>query len=177
MMGAALKYKGYSLNSTDPKQLKEARDLVIEAKRRSVGFEGSVGAKNKVLAKTARVGIVYSGEGVRGMSEDKETVYFIPSEGSQIWLDNLAVPAQAPHRELAEKFINFILNAKIGAQLSGFTQFASPNKAAMEFIPQGDLKNPAIYPSPEVKAKLEFLEDLGGKTRLYDEVWTQVKAK
>ncbi|HWF17824.1 MAG TPA: spermidine/putrescine ABC transporter substrate-binding protein, partial [Verrucomicrobiae bacterium] len=66
MVGAALKYKGYSLNSTNPKELKEARDLIIEAKARSVGFEGSVGAKNKVLAKTGRVAIVYSGEGVRG---------------------------------------------------------------------------------------------------------------
>ncbi|MDB6111117.1 MAG: extracellular solute-binding protein family 1 [Pedosphaera sp.] len=59
----------------------------------------------------------------------------------------------------------------------GYTQFASPHKAAMEFIPAADLKNPAIYPSPEIKAKLEFLEDLGSKTRIYDEIWTQVKAK
>ncbi len=177
MLGAALKYQGHSLNSTDPAQLKAARDLVIEAKKRSVGFEGSVGAKNKVLAKTARVAIVYSGEGVRGIGEDKETVYFIPIEGSQIWLDNLAVPAHAPHRDLAEKFINFILDAKIGAQLSGFTQFASPNQAAMQYIPSADLKNLAIYPSEETKAKLEFLEDLAGKTRLYDEVWTQVKER
>jgi len=177
LVGAALKYKGYSLNSTDPKQLKEARDLIIAAKKRSVGFEGSVGAKNKVLAKSARLAIVYSGEGVRGMTEDKETVYFIPREGSQIWLDNLAVPAQAPHRDLAEKFINFILDAKVGAQLSAFTQFASPNKASRQFIAAEDLKNPAIYPPEDVINKLEFLEDLGGKTRLYDEIWTQVKAE
>ena len=50
-IGAALKYKGYSFNSVDKKQLKEARDLLIEAKKRSLGFEGGVGAKNKVLAK------------------------------------------------------------------------------------------------------------------------------
>jgi spermidine/putrescine transport system substrate-binding protein len=177
MVGAALKYKGYSLNSTDPKQLKEARDLIIEAKKRSLGFEGSVGAKNKVLAKSARVAIAYSGEGVRGMTDDKDTVYFIPKEGSQIWVDNLAIPSHAPHRDLAEKFINFMLDAKIGAQLSSYTQFASPNKAAMQFIPASDLKNPAIYPSAEVKSKLEFLEDLGAKTRIYDEIWTQIKAK
>ena len=177
VIGAALKYKGYSLNSTDPKQLKEARDLVIEAKKRSVGFEGSVGAKNKVLARTAKVAIVYSGEGVRGMSDDKETVYLIPREGSQIWLDNMVVPSHAPHRDLAEKFLNFILDAKIGAQLSAYTQFASPNKASRQFISPEDLKNPAIYPSPETMAKLEFLEDLGSKTRIYDEIWTQVKAK
>ncbi|HWI55838.1 MAG TPA: extracellular solute-binding protein, partial [Bacillota bacterium] len=177
MLGAALKYKGYSLNSTDPKQLKEARDLVLAVKQRSLGFEGSVGGKNKVLAKAARAAIVYSGEGVRGMNEDQETVYFIPQEGSQIWVDNLAVLAKAPHRDLAEKFLNYLLDAKVGARLSNFTQYSSPNKAAMPFIRPQDLKNPTTYPPPAIRRKLEFLEDLGSKTRIYDEVWTQVKAR
>src|SRR5262249_57988231 len=138
---------------------------------------GSVGGKSKVLSKTARAAIVYSGEAARGMGEDKETAYLIPKEGSQIWQDNLAVPARAPHRDLAEKFINFILDPKIGARVSNFTQFATPNKAAKPFITPDDLKDPTIYPPPDVMAKLEFLEDLGSKTRLYDEVWTQIKAK
>lgn len=176
MLGAALKYKGYSLNTVNPKELKEARDLIINAKKKSLGFEGSVGGKNRVLAKGAKTAIVYSGEGVRGMDEDKETSYVIPKEGSQIWVDNLAILAQAPHKELAEKFINFVLDGEIGARISSFTQFASPNQAAMKFIPAKDLQNPAIYPAKEVKAKLEFVEDLGAKTRLYDEIWTQIKA-
>ncbi|HMC28816.1 MAG TPA: spermidine/putrescine ABC transporter substrate-binding protein, partial [Verrucomicrobiae bacterium] len=177
LLGAALKYKGHSLNSTDPAQLKEARDLILDAKRRCVGFDGSVGAKNKVLAKTARAAIVYSGEAVRGTADDADTIYFIPREGSQIWLDNLAVPAKAPHRDLAEKFVNFILDARIGAQVSNFTQFATPNRAARQFIKPEGLNNPAIYPPPEVMVKLEFLEDLGANTRLYDEIWTQIKAR
>lgn len=177
MLGAALKYKGYSLNSTDPAQLKEARDLVLSAKKRCLGFEGSVGSKNKVLAKVAQAAIVYSGEGARGISDDRETLYFIPTEGSQIWVDNLAILAKAPHRDLAEKFLNYVLNAEVGARLSNFTQYATPNKAALEFIRPEDLKNPTIYPPADVRAKLEFLEDLGAKTRLYDEIWTQIKAK
>ncbi len=177
LIGAALKYKGHSVNSTDPKQLKEARDLIIAAKKRSLGFDGSVGAKNKVLAKSVKAAIVYSGEGVKGMAEDKGAVYFIPKEGGIIWVDNLAVLAKAPHRELAEKFINFILDPKISARLSNFVQYSSPNKAAKEFIRPEDLKNPAIYPPPEIMSRLEFLEDLGSKMRLYDEIWTQVKAK
>jgi spermidine/putrescine transport system substrate-binding protein len=177
LIGAALKYKGHSVNSTDAKQLKEARDLIVAAKKRSLGFDGSVGGKNKVLAKTANAAIVYSGEGVKGMADDPETVYFIPKEGGIIWVDNLAVLAKSPHRELAEKFINFLLDAKIGARLSNFIQYSSPNKAARQFIKPEDLKNPAIYPTPEIMARLEFLEDLEVKMRLYDEVWTQVKAK
>lgn len=176
-IGAALKYKGHSVNSTDLRQLKEARDLVLDAKKRSVGFDGSVGAKNKVLAKTARAALVYSGEGVRGMNDDKETIYFVPKEGGQIWVDNLVVLAKAPHRDLAEKFINYMLEPEVGAQVSNFTQFSTPNKAALPFIRPADLKNPVLYPPAEVRGRLEFLQDLGANTRLYDELWTQIKAK
>ena len=177
MVGPALKYKGYSVNSIDTKQLKEARDLIIESKKRSVGFEGSVGVKNKVLAKTVQMGIVYSGEGVRAAAEDKTVAYVIPKEGSIIWVDSLAVLAKAPHRDLAEKFINFILDPKQGARLSSFTQFSTPNKAAKVNMTAEDLANPAVYPSAETASRLEFLEDLGAKLRLYDEVWTQIKAR
>lgn len=177
MIGAALKYKGYSLNSTDPTQLKEARELLLAAKKRCLSFENSVGGKNKILSKSVQAAVVYSGEAARGMTEDKQTDYIIPREGSQIWQDNLAVLAKAPHREIAEKFINFLLEAQVGARISNFTQFATPNRAALQFIKPEDLKNPAIYPSPEVMAKLEFLEDVGARSRLYDEIWTQIKSK
>ena len=176
-VGAALKMQGHSVNSVDPKELKAARDLCIAAKARSVGFDGSVGVKNKILGKTAQVGIVYSGEGVRAAAEDTNIVYIIPKEGSVIWVDNLAVPAKAPHRDLAEKFLNFVLEARTGAQLSAYTQFATPNQAAREFIKPEDLANQAIYPAPEVMARLEFLNDLGSRLRLYDEIWTEIKTR
>ena len=176
-IGAALKYKGYSLNSTDKKQLKEARDILIEAKKHSLGFEGGVGIKNKVLAKVCRLGMVYNGDAVRGMKEDAETYYFVPREGSEIWLDNMAIPSKAPNREMAEKFINYILDAKIGAQLSNFNQYPTPNEAALQFISPADLKNPAIYPPPDVMKTLEFVKDLGAKTGWYDELWTGIKSK
>ena len=83
----------------------------------------------------------------------------------------------APRRDLAEKFINYLLDGKIGAQLSSYTQFASPNKAALPFLPDAVRGNPVIYPPADLRAKLEFLQDLGGKNRLYEEIWTQVKAK
>jgi spermidine/putrescine transport system substrate-binding protein len=176
-IGVALKYKGYSANSTNANELREAREVLIAAKKRSVGFDGSVGVKNKVLGKTAQLGMVYSGEGVRAMTENEKFVYFVPKEGSIAWVDNLAVLARAPHRDLAEQFINFILEPKVGARLSTFTQFATPNAAARQFMDKEDLEDPAAYPPPETMARLEFLHDLGARLRLYDEVWTQVKAR
>ncbi len=175
--GAALKYRGHSLNATEPAELREARDLLIDARRRAVAMEGSVGGKNRVLGRTAVAAIVYSGEAARGMADDPQTGYVIPKEGSQIWLDSLAIPARAPHRELAERFVNFILDPKIGARISNFTQFASPNQAARPFLRPKDLQNTAIYPRPEVMDRLEFLRDLGGKSRLVDRAWTEVKTR
>lgn len=175
--GAALKFRGHSANSTNAQELTEARDLLLDAKRRSLGFENGVGGKNRVLARSAVMAMAYSGDAVRGMKEDPETVYVLPREGSTLWLDNLAIPAKAPHRDLAEKFLNFILDPKVGAQVSNFNQFATPNRAAMEFITPADLKNPGIYPPQELMDRLEPVRDLGQQTSLYDELWTQVKAK
>ncbi len=177
LIGAALKYKGFKLNSTEPRELKEVRDLLISAKKRAFALESSVGGKNRVLGKTAQIALVYSGEGARGMSEDSATTYLIPKEGSQIWLDSLAILARAPHPELAEEFLNFVLDGRIGARISNFTQFSTPNAASKPFISKDMLNNPAIYPPPEVLSRCEFLEDLGSKTRTYDEVWTQIKSQ
>jgi len=176
---AALRYRGNSVNTIDAAKVKEARDLLISAKKRSQGFEGGVGGKNKVLAKQVTMAVVYNGDAVRGMNEEAGagTRYFVPKEGGEIWLDSLCIPTKAPNRDMAEKFINYILDPKVGAKLSNFNQYATPNKAAKEFINPDDLKNTAIYPPPEMMPKLEFLKDLGAKTRLYDQFWTQVKSK
>lgn len=177
MIGSALKYKGYSVNSTDPAQLQEIGKLLLAAKKRSQGFEGGVGGKNKVLARAVNAAVVYNGDAVKGTKDDPETYYFVPREGGVIWVDNLAIPAKAPHRDAAEKFIDFILDPKIGAQLSDFNQYATPNKAARALVNADDAKNPAIYPPPEMMSKLEFVGDLGDQNRLHDEIWTQVKSR
>ena len=177
MIGAALKYKGYSLNTPTVSELLDARDLLIDAKRRSMGFDGGVGGRNKVLAKTAVAAVTYSGDALRGMKDDLDTRYFIPKEGSQIWVDNLAICAKAPNRIVAERFLNFILDPKIGARLADYNQYATPNKAALAHVHKDNLANPAIYPDRQTMQRLEPLQDLGKQTRLYDEIWTQVKAK
>lgn len=176
-IGAALKYRGHSLNSTNLRELVEARDTLLEAKRRSAGFEGGVGGKNRVLARAVVAAVAYNGDAVRGMREDPETEFFVPEEGGEIWMDNVAIPVKCPHREMAEKFINFILEPETGARISNFNQYATPNRASLRFIDPKDLNNPAIYPSAAIMSRLEFLRDLGPDLKLYDEIWTQVKSK
>jgi len=136
-----------------------------------------VGGKNKVLSGAVRAAVVYNGDAVKGTKEDPETTYFLPREGGVIWVDNLAIPAKAPHRDAAEAFIDFILDPRIGARLSDFNCYATPNKAARQFVDREDSGNVAIYPSAEVMAKLEFVSDLGEQNQLYDALWARVKSR
>ncbi len=178
-IGSALRYLGYSLNSTDPKEIEQAARLLIETKKRKTffGFDGGVGGLNKVMGGVAAAAQVYSGEGLKAQAEDSEVRYIIPAEGGEIWMDLLAVPKNAPNAVAAHKFINFLLEPEVGAQLSSFTSYATPNAAAREFIPQADRDNPAMYPTPEIIQKMEYMQDLGEANRIYDEAWTMVKTQ
>ena len=176
-IGPALWFKGHSVNSVDPNALGEARQLLLESKRRSLGFISSIAGRNRVLSKELMVSVASSSDAIHGEKEDSETYYFVPREGGALWLDTLSIPAKAPHRDLAEKFINFLLEPKVAAQFSNFSQLATPNKAALEFINPEDRKNPALYPPPEVMRRLEYVNDLGDQNKLYDELWTQIKSK
>lgn len=174
---AGLTYSGAKINSTDPKEIAAAEKLLKSAKERALGFDAGVAGKNKVLSRIANAAIVYSGDALKGMEEDPETYYFVPREGSEIWFDTMAIPAQAPHPELAHAFINYILDAKVGAQITNFNQYASPNAAAKPFIDRKILDNTSIYPSEAVLSRLTFLQDVGEATKLYDQAWTRVKGE
>ena len=176
MIRAALKFKGYDFNSTNPKHLKEVRDLLIDAKRRSIGFANTVAARQAVLNKTARAAIVYSGDGIQVTRADPDTHYFIPREGSVIFVDCLVILRKAPHRELAHKFINYLLEPEVGATISNTYLFATPNREAKKFIKPEILTNTVIYPAEETFKRLEHAKHLGRDANLYNQVWTSVKA-
>jgi spermidine/putrescine transport system substrate-binding protein len=180
MLGVALLYLGYDFNSTEPKELKAAADLLIATKKRPecLGFKGGVGGKNDVVAGVANAAIVYNGDAIQAIQEDPANLGFIvPKEGSEIWIDSMCIPAQAPNPDAAHKWINWILDPKVGASLSNYNHYATPNEAAKPYLLKEDLANPGIWPPPEAMERLHFTKDLGKKNRLIDEAWTMVKSK
>ncbi|PYE56584.1 polyamine ABC transporter substrate-binding protein [Deinococcus yavapaiensis] len=179
VIGAALKYLGYSLNSTSTQELAKARDLIVKtkAKKGFVGFDGGPGIRNKLLAGEIDLGQIYAGDGLQGAQENKNLKLFIPKEGTTISVDNLVVLKNAPNRDLAEKFVNFILDAKVGARISNYTQYATPNGAARQYLDPALKSNQALYPPAVVAKGFENIREVGSATRLYDRIWTQVKAR
>lgn len=180
MLGIALKYMGKSVNTLDKSDLKALADMMIETKSSKyfAGFDVGTGGRSKVVAGTAIAALVYNGDALRAVNEAPDKFVFAnPKEGGVIWADNMAIPAGAPHVDYAHTFINWVLDANNGAALSNWTQYATPNKAAKEFITPEDLNNPAIYPSEETMKTLEFITDLGKDNRYYDELWTMIKTR
>jgi spermidine/putrescine transport system substrate-binding protein len=179
MMGISLLYLGHDFNSADPKELKEAADLLVATKKSSkcLGFKPGVGGKNDVVEGTAAMAVVYNGDAIQSVTEHPDVLGFtIPKEGSTIWVDSMCIPAKAPNADAAYKWINWILDPKVGAELSNYNQYATPNAASEPFINPDDLKNPGIYPTPEIMKTLVFVKDLGKANRLMDQAWTRAKA-
>lgn len=179
MMAAALRMQGQSINTRDAGALRAAGDLILQAKKseKCLGFEGGVGGKNKVLAGTASLAIVYNGDAVKAIDEEPKAGFVLPKEGSLIWADALTIPSKAPNPDAAHRFIDFILDAQVGARLSDFNRYATPNAASLPLVKKEDRENPSIYPDDETMKKLAYLEDMGADTNLYDEVWTAVKSR
>lgn len=179
MIGSVLIALGKSPNTNKKDEIVEAAKMMLAAKQGKgfKGFEGGVGGKNQVIAGTVGMAVTYNGDAVRGMAENPNTAFVNPVEGGLIWVDSMGITAKAPNAELAHKFINYILEPEVGGQLSNFNRYPTPNKAALQHINADDLKNPAIYPSEESKAKLQFLDDLGLENRIYDEAWTMIKSR
>ena len=177
-MAAALAYLGHSINSTDEAQIRDAADLIAEATSRSAVFDSDQFEDLLVLGDTSAAQ-GYSGDFFGLITEEDvwdEVTYVIPEEGAIRWVDNMAVLADAPHPCTAHAFINFILDAQNGAQLTNWTLYASPNAAAEEFIDPEILEDPAIYPPEDVLKNLQILQDTGDTEPLYTDLFTEAKS-
>ncbi|BCH34625.1 putrescine-binding periplasmic protein [Mesorhizobium sp. L-8-10] len=101
--------------------------------------------------------------------------YVVPNEGAEMWFDQMAIPADAPHVEEAHAFLNFIMKPEVVAKASNFTYFANGNKASQEFIEKDILDDPAIYPDAAMLQKLFTVSPYDPKTqRLVTRTWTRI---
>jgi len=174
-VGAALKYLGYSINSTDEQELQQARDVVIKWKQNIAKFENE---QYKIGLASEEFYLVhgYSGDILQVMSENEHITFFMPKEGGSVAMDELVIPANAPHPELAHAFINFMLQADVAAKNTEFTSYLFPNIASYKLLPPELLSSPVLFPPEEAKTHLEVIQDLGEDNQKYTRIWDQIKA-
>jgi spermidine/putrescine transport system substrate-binding protein len=175
LMGAALLAGGASPNTREAGELAEAGKKLLAARTgRLLGFYGSPDSVDKVIAGDAWVGMAYNGDAL--VKLDENTDFALPAEGTIVWVDAMTVLAGSKNRETAFAFVNFILAGEVGAALSNYLAYATPNEASLPLVEQEMRDDPRIYPSEAELAASAMLEDVEEATTLYDQIWTRVKA-
>lgn len=170
------KYLGQSLNSDSPELIKQAEVMLTKQKPNIKSFHEDNG-QDLLLSGEVDLVMEYNGDIAQIMAEDEDISFVVPKEGAMKQSDTLAIPKGAPHPENALKFINFILDAKVGAEISKTIQYPSPNAAAVALMPASYKDNPVIFPPAEVMSKCEYPRYLGADfTRLLDEAMTRLRA-
>ena len=172
-----LKWKGHSLNTIDPSELEEARDLLIKQKPLVQAYVVDQ-VRDKMIGNEAALGVIYSGEAIYTQRENADLEYVIPKEGSNIWIDSWVIPKNAPHVSNAEKFIDYMCRADIALKNFDFITYSTPNKAARELIEDGEIKNsPIAFPDLTLYPDLEAYLYLGDEAdAMYNELWKEVKS-
>lgn len=172
----ALKRLGYSLNTTDPQQIKEARDLLI-AQKPLVQAYGIDDVKDKLVSGEAAMGVVFSGEALRMILANPDLSYVIPKEGTNLWIDSWVIPKNAEHVDNAHKFIDFMSRPDIALKNFEYLTYSTPNTAVPEMEEDEDYKdNPVVFPPKEAYAHQETYHYLGeAGDKLYNDAWIQVK--
>jgi len=175
VIGGALKYLGYSINSHSKKEIHEARDLIISGKKNIKTFAEDNG-QDLLISGEVDICLEWSGDIAAVMLEDNDLNYVVPKEGSNVWVDNLCIPKGAPHPENAHAFINFLHDVEVHMEIAGTIYFATPNASAKAKMPADYTDNPAVFAPADVLSRCEAILSVGDDARLYDEAWTAVQA-
>jgi spermidine/putrescine transport system substrate-binding protein len=176
-IGAALKYLGYSANSTVQAELDEASALLSDAKENILAFDTD-SADDFLLTGETVIAHSYSGQvyvAALEVDNPEDYEFFVPKEGGIRWTDNFAIPFDAPHPCTAHTFINWMLQGEQHARLTNWNSYGSPNDAATEFLTPGiqDSVSDAVLAGPP--DLIENLLDTGDFEIQYSDAFIRAK--
>ena len=179
----ALKSLGYSMNSTNEEELKEARDLLIAQKPLVQAYVIDQ-VRDKMIGGEAAAGVIYSGEmlfiqeEVAKQNLDYQLEYVIPEEGTNIWIDAWVIPKNAKNKENAEKWINFLCRPDIAKKNFEYITYATPNRAAKELLEPELQNNKALFPDTDKLENSEVFKYMGDTIdMIYNSLWKEVKSQ
>ncbi|MBN3346364.1 spermidine/putrescine ABC transporter permease [Clostridium botulinum] len=174
MIGLALQKNGYSINSKNPKELQKAKEDLVKLMPNVKAFD-SESPKTLLINGEASIGYVWGTEAYLAKLENPNLEVVLTKEGVIPQYDNFVIPKKAKNKKLAEEFINFIYKSEISAQVSEEFPYANPNKAAYPLMDKDKLNDIAVYPPREAVEGNELIKDVGETTKLYDDIWTEIK--
>ena len=182
LIPAALNYLGLDPDSKDPAEIEKAGELLMSVRPYIQKFHSSEYI-NALANGDICLAVGWSGDVLQARDRASEagngvTVeYSIPKEGALMWFDQMAIPADAPHKEEAHEFLNYIMRPEVMAKASNVVYYANGNKASQEFLNEDVIGDPAIYPPEEAVKNLYTVTPYPPKVnRVVTRTWTSVKS-
>lgn len=173
----ALKTLGYSLNSTSIHELTQAKDLLVQQKPLVQAYVIDQ-VRDKMIGNEAAIGVIYSGEAIYTQTENPDLAYVVPKEGSNMWIDSWVMPKNAPNKENAEKFLDFLCRPEIALMNFEYITYSTPNEKARELIEDPAIRNSEIaFPGDSILSRCETFTYLGEDAdEVYNQLWREVKS-
>ncbi len=181
-IGVALNYLGYSLNSTDPLELEEAKQLLIEQRKQVRPLVGIDELKDKYVSGELLAGVVWSGDHVvcqqrlEEEGEDPQILQYIMPHGSNLSIDMMCIPKNAKNTQGAHDFINFMYQPEIALMNAVYVGYSSPHTEVLQKLPSELTANKSYYPDAATIASLEVYYSTAQIDSLYDQIWQAVLA-
>jgi spermidine/putrescine transport system substrate-binding protein len=181
MMGVALLSLGYDKNETNLAKLAEARDKLKKLAPGIVAFDAET-PEDYLLSGEAWVGVVYNGNAALAERQDPDLIYTLPTEGAGFWIDNMAIPVDAPHSDAAIAFVNYVLDSKNGALLIRDYPYSTPNDGTLNYLEASDVvfynsytKSLASNPPEDALLKAKLVRNIDPESAaVYDQFWAEV---
>ncbi|MEB3342276.1 MAG: extracellular solute-binding protein [Okeania sp.] len=174
VMGCTLRKLGYSYNSTNEEHIKQAYEELLRLKPAIASFT-TYGWQAQMLVEDLLIAMCYSSDAAEVQPENEDLEYVVPSSGSSLWTDTLVIPKNAPNRDGAYQWINFILQPDVAAQVVERLSFATASRAAYEMLPEEIKEDPTLFAPESVIQNCEGIAPLGESwEEVYDKYWTQL---
>lgn len=174
VMAMASLHLGIPQCSDDREQLKALNDMLQNAKQHWVSFNSDT-AKEVLVSGDAAVGMIYDGFSAKAREEGANVEYAFPKEGYVVWMDNVVLLKDAPNRENALKFMDFLLEPENIAAVSNFARYGAGVEGVEPHL------DPALATLPESNPPADagegvFIEVCDQETqKVYDTIWTNLK--
>jgi len=169
-------YLGIDKCTEDPAEAQQILDLLL-AQKPDVKLYSSEGTIDRMIAGEVPVHMQWNGAAHRVKAKKADVVYVYPTEGTTFWTDSMAVPANAPNKEVALQFINWMLLPDVAAEASNYTGYSNAIKGSGEFLREDLQSDPAVNMPAEYEDRLRPYKACSPKSReLRERVWTKLKS-
>ena len=158
-IGIALKYLGYSYNTTDPAQITEAVDLLIQQKP-LVNSYGMDDIFEKMQSGAVAIGAYYYGDFLTMQEVNPDLAFCLPEEGTNLYVDAMCIPKNAENKENAEAFINYMCSTSAGLKNCEEIWYSTPLLSVREELDPEVAADPYAYPDESILAQCESFKNL-----------------